>query len=133
MIVVDANVIVYWATEGPHTEQAEHLRTMDGDWRTAPLWRYEFTNAILMMMRAGMLTETLALDCLLKADGLMTPREHAIMQGDALRVAGRYGISAHDAQYIALAEQLHTRCVTNDKALARKVPGLCVLLSTLQA
>jgi len=46
-----------------------------------------------------------------------------------MQTAIRYGISGYDAQYIALAEEFGVKCVTADVPLARKTPGISVLLS----
>jgi predicted nucleic acid-binding protein len=129
MIVVDANVLVYWATDSPQTDHVDELRTRDSNWRTVPLWRYEFTNAIAMMVRAKVLSQPKALDALAKADALMTPREYTVPQSDVLRLTNHYNISAYDAQYITLAQLLGVTCVTADARLARKTQGISLLLS----
>ena len=129
MIVTDANVIIYWATDSPQASQVEQLLQYDSDWRTVPLWRYEFTNAMVMMIRAKVISESAALKALDRAEDLMTPREHAVPQHDVLGASLRYGISAYDAQYIVLAELSDAKCITADAPLARKTPGTTVLLS----
>jgi predicted nucleic acid-binding protein len=129
MIVTDANVIIYWATDSPHASQVEQLRQYDPDWRTVPLWRYEFASAMVTMIRAKVMSESAALKALDLAAELMTPREHAVPQAEVLAAALRYDISAYDAQYIVLAELSNAKCVTADAPLARKTPKTSVLLS----
>lgn len=129
MIVADADVIVYRFVQGPFSPLAAALLKNDPDWRTSALWRYEFANAMAVMLRAGALTEGDALEAIAHADAQMTARETVVRQDQALRVAARSGVSAYDAQYIALAQTLGVRCVTADTPLARKTAPTCVLLS----
>jgi predicted nucleic acid-binding protein len=129
MIVVDANIIIYWATDAPEADQVARLREHDADWRTAPLWRQEFTSAMLKLMRARQMDLKRANQAIDRAEDWATPRELTVSQTDALHVALRDGISAYDAQYVALAEALGTRCATADKSLSRKCPHSTMLLS----
>ena len=129
MIVADANLIIYRHVSGPQTPLAAAARRKDPDWRTAALWRFELTSALVTMVRARVLDESSALAALVAADAEMSPRETEVPQDHALRVALARGISAYDAQYVALAEILGVPCVTADTALARKAPGLTVALA----
>jgi predicted nucleic acid-binding protein len=129
VIVVDANVIVYWATDSPQADQVDVLRSLDADWYTTPLWRYEFSYALVVMLRAKVIATGAASKALAKAESVMTAREQPVAQDDVLSVAIRYGISGYDAQYIALAHALGSRCVTADVPLVRKTPGVSTLLA----
>ena len=46
-----------------------------------------------------------------------------------LRLAVRAGISAYDAQFVALAEMLDTLLVTGDRKLAKRCPRRVILMS----
>jgi predicted nucleic acid-binding protein len=129
MIVVDANIIIYWAMDAPESDLVERLREHDPDWRTVPLWRQEFTSAMLTLMRARQVDVRQAHRAMERADVWASPREVAVSQIVVLHVALRDGISAYDAQYVALAESLSTRCATADKPLARKCPQSTLLLA----
>ena len=129
MIVVDANVLIYWATEGPQTEAAESLYEKDPDWRTVPLWRYEFTNAMVLMVRKQVIAESKVIETISRAEAFLSPREHDVEQTASLRIALHYQVSGYDAQYVALAEHLKVTCVTADAPLVRKVPSHCSLLA----
>jgi predicted nucleic acid-binding protein len=108
---------------------ADAARVKDPDWRTVVLWRCEFTSALVKMIRARVLDEPTALTALAAAAADMAPREMDVPHERALRAALRYGISAYDAQYVALAEMWGVSCVTADAALVRKAPGVCVPLA----
>ena len=129
MIVADANLILYRYVVGQLTPLADAARGKDADWRTTALWRVEFTSALVKMIRARVLDEPAALAAMSAAAADMTPREVDVPQERALRAAVRCGISAYDAQYVALAEILGVPCVTADATMARKTVGVTVLLS----
>jgi predicted nucleic acid-binding protein len=129
MIVADVNLIIYRHVSGPLTPLAAAARRKDPDWRTAGLWHCELTSALVKMVRAKVLDESRALAVLAAADAEMSPRETSVPQDHALHVALTHGVSAYDAQYIALAEILGVPCVTADAALAKKTPGLTVSLA----
>lgn len=128
MIVVDANIIIYYAVAGPLTASVGELIRKDADWRTSALWRYEFTNALTGMVRAKMLGESEAGDAIARAISLMSPREQDVDQGAALHAALRFTLSAYDAQYVALAEMLGVCCITADKSLARRATPITASL-----
>ena len=50
----------------------------------------------------------------------MTGRAYEVEGSDALAVAARLRISAYDAQFICLAEQMNVPLITEDRALQRK-------------
>lgn len=129
MIVADANLIVYRFLKGPFTALSDAAVGKDSDWRTAPLWRYEFTSAVATMIIAKVVDEPTAVAAIGAAGAEMISRELLVPQELALEAAIRYRISAYDAQYIALAEELAVPCVTADVQLAAKVPNVAVLLA----
>jgi predicted nucleic acid-binding protein len=129
VIVADASLIIYRHVAGPLTPLAGAARAKDPDWRTAPVWRFEMTSALVKMIRGGVLDEAGALAALAAADAEMTGREVDVPQDRALRDALRYGTSAYDAQYVVVADLLGAPCVTADAALAKKTPGLSTLLA----
>jgi predicted nucleic acid-binding protein len=129
VIVVDANIVVGSVVDSDVSSKARRVASRDRAWILPPLWLYETTSSITTLVRAGALTAELARTALADARQLASDREVPVDQVDVLRVAIRFGISAYDAQYIALAEQYGVRCVTNDRELARRAPMLAVLMS----
>jgi predicted nucleic acid-binding protein len=126
VIVADANLIIYRYLRGPLSPTADAVVRRDGDWRTASLWRSEFTSAAVKMIRGRVISEADALAAMHWAAGEMIEREVDVPQERALRIALLYGVSGYDAQYAALADILGVRCVTADAALARKAPLFAV-------
>ncbi len=128
MIVVDANILVYRIVDGDRTAEALRLQEKDPDWRTSPLWEYEFGNALVLMIHQKHLTGKMAAQLFQAAKGFFTPCE---IQADtllALQLTDEKKISFYDAQYLALARTLDVPLVTEDKALRRAAGSLAVNL-----
>lgn len=126
MIVVDTNILVYRIVEGQMTAAALNLQEKDPDWRTSPLWEYEFGNALALMIHQKHLTPKMAAQLFQTAKRVFIPGE---MQADsdlALQLAVEKRISFYDAHYLALAQMLDLPLVTEDKAL-RKAGGKSAL------
>jgi predicted nucleic acid-binding protein len=129
MIVVDANILVYRIVEGEMTGAAIRLQEKDPDWRTSPLWEYEFGNALALMILQKHLTTKMAAQLFQNAKGVFIPAE---MQADsdlALQLASEKKISFYDAQYLALAQMLGVPLITEDKALRKAAGDLAVSLN----
>lgn len=128
MIVVDANIIAYLTIESELSREARMVAEIDPDWRVPPLWRYELTSAVTTMIRAGAMNLVQGKLALEQAGKLFSDSERSIDQTAVLDTAMQYGISAYDAQYVALAQREGVQCLTNDGPLAKKTPGVTVLL-----
>lgn len=129
MIVVDANVAIYLLVQGKHTRAAQRAYKADPDWRLPPLWRYEFANALVGLVRAGDLRAAEAEPTLLRGLGLFEAGEDEAPPALAMRLAFSHRISAYDAQYVALAQALGVRCLTEDQRLLERAPALTVDLA----
>jgi predicted nucleic acid-binding protein len=60
------------------------------------------------------------------AEELVVDAELTASTEECLRLAARGGVSAHDAEFVLVAERLGLPLVTADKKLARAFPGLAV-------
>ena len=129
MIVVDVNILAYHAIKGPFTADIAKLVAKDNEWFIPVQWRFEFTNVLTTMVRTGNLTYPDALGALAAARIAIVNGEREVTEGMALETALRFGISAYDAYYIALAQNLQVPCITADAPLIRKVPTVAVQLS----
>lgn len=126
MIVVDVNIVAYLLINGRKTALARQLHAADGEWRLPPLWRAEFLNVLVLQITQGGFG-------LGAAEGIWTTATTLLGKAEvepdlllALHIAAANRITACDAQYLALAEQLGIRCVTEDRELLRKFPKLTV-------
>ena len=126
MIVVDANVLVYLVIDGDRTEAASLLREKEQDWKTSPLWEYEFGNALTLMVLQRHLTPAKAAEYFQTAKTYFAPFETQFDMNLALQLSAEKKLSFYDATYLALARMLEVPLITEDKEL-RKAGGKTAL------
>jgi len=122
MVVVDTNVLAYLLITGEQTPAAQTLFSRDDDWHTEPFALVELSNLLATACRSRGLTLSRARRLLDTAEQLLRGRMHGVDHGRALVVANEFAISAYDARFIAVAEQLDTPLVTEDVRLRRAAP-----------
>lgn len=125
MIVADVNLIVYLLTDTPQHRQAIARYTEDPDWRVPPLWRHEFLNVLATLARHTVISEEDAVTLWHNALMIFGGQEGEANWVRSLSIAIAHGVSAYDAQYIALAEELDCAVITNDNGLQRTFPSRC--------
>ena len=123
MLLVDTNVVVYLLIAGDYTAAAQELRARDPDWRSEAYLLIEFTNLASSIARKRM-TLSLAEDFLMKAGALFDGKLARIPHASVLAIAARYRVSAYDARFLALADQLGIRLITEDTRLRAAAPAL---------
>jgi predicted nucleic acid-binding protein len=124
MLLVDTNIVAYLLIDGDYTEAAQRLRKKDPDWRSEAFLMIEFTNVLAASVAARRMALQLAEDFLSKADALLDGKLTRIAHESALQIAVRFRVSAYDARFLALAEQLGRRLVTEDAKLRAAAPAL---------
>ena len=122
MIVVDTNIIAYLFLVGEKTSLAQAARQQDPEWIVPALWKHEFLNVLATYIRRKGITKKVAEDVRQRAFQLLAPAEREVDMRLALEIAARYRVSAYDAQYIALAQDLKVLCVTEDARLLKTFP-----------
>ena len=133
MIVADTNLVSYLLITGEHTEGARRVHARDPDWRVPPLWRSELLNVLATTVRADVLDAAQAGAVWESAVSLLRGRE-VHPRGDAvLRAALRDGLSAYDAQFVVVAEDLGVALVTSDRRVLAARPGLAVSIEAFGA
>lgn len=124
MIVVDTNVIAYLWLPGQSTAAAERLLKKDADWNAPLLWRSEFRNVLAGCLRRGDLVLETALQIVDEAEGQMRGREFSVPSAQVLARVAESDCSAHDCEFVVLAEELGVGLVTSDEKLVRSFPGV---------
>jgi len=124
MLLVDTNVVAYLLIEGDHTEAAQELRTRDPDWRSEAFLLVELTNVLASSIARKRMTLSLAEDFLAKATALFDGKLGRIPHASVLTIAARHRVSAYDARFLALADQLGSRLITEDARLRAAAPAL---------
>ena len=128
MIVVDANVILYSVTACEQTDRARTVLAADDLVVVPRLWRAECANALCVLVRRGALSAESGHRALRAALDVFTDRERDIDPEAVWTVALESGLSAYDAEYVALARALGCPLVTNDRRVLTAVPDVALPL-----
>jgi len=124
MLLVDTNIIAPLYVRSARTDAVEELFARDAVWRTEPLALIELSNMLITYERARYITAATARDCLSRAAAFLQPQLFRVSHQAALDAALRYGTTAYDARFLALAQQLGHRLVTEDARLRAAAPRL---------
>jgi len=120
VIVADTNLVGYLLIEGERTADVREVWSKDPEWILPSLWRSEFLNVLVTAHRASVLSRGQALLAWEHAFDLLAGNE-ADPTGEAvLAVAIESGVSAYDAQFVAVAQELGVPLVTADRRLAAR-------------
>ena len=133
MVLVDTNIIAPLYVRSARTEAVEELFARDAVWRTEPLALIELSNVLVMYERSRYITAATARDCLNRAAAFLQPQLFRVSHEAALDAALRYGTTAYDARFLALADQLGSRLVTEDARLRAAAPALTQSLAEVLA
>jgi predicted nucleic acid-binding protein len=123
MIVVDSNVIAYCWINGERTALAHRLRRLDPDWHAPLLWRSELRNILAGYRRDGSLGGDQIRSIMAAAEAGLAGCEHHLPSDRVFSVIEGGRLSAYDAEFVALAEILGVRLVTEDRAILAACPG----------
>lgn len=126
MIVVDSNVICYYALPGARTAAADRLRVRDPQWCVPPLWRSEFRNVVLGQIRRGALDLGAAQELVALTEAMLRDNEFAVDSSAILARAAESGCTAYDCEYVVLAENLGVPLVTSDRQVLAAFPDRAV-------
>ena len=126
MIVVDTNLIAYLLIGGTHTDLAERVYTRDAEWAAPVLWRSELRNVLASYGRSDELAVDDALLLMRRAEQLLAGREYQPASDQVLAIAWRAGLTAYDAEFVAVARTLSIPLVTFDRAVLRRQSDLAI-------
>jgi predicted nucleic acid-binding protein len=124
VLIVDTNVLAYLLIEGDHTTAARLLHRRDEDWRSEAFIMIEFTNVLIASIAARRMNLVLAQRFLADATSLLHGKLALIPHESVLSLAVQYRVTAYDARFLALAQQLDCRLVTEDAKLRAAAPKL---------
>ncbi len=128
MIVVDTNVMVYLLLGGEHGEDAALLFERDPEWAAPVILTSELRNVLLGYVRRGDLTADQANAMCDDASEVLRGRTATVASGQVLDVALECGLSAYNAEFVALARTLGVPLVTLDGAMLRDAGDVAVSL-----
>ena len=129
MIVVDTNVIGCLYLPADHSLQAEQALRKDPLWAAPLLWRSELRNVLALHMRKGLLSLPNAQRIMEAALRRMQGREYEATSDRILAFAASSTCSAHDCEFVALAQDLNIPLVTVDRQILSQFPDLALPLA----
>lgn len=124
MLIVDTNVVAYLLIEGDYTAAARSLHRRDDDWRSEAFIMVEFTNVLTASIAARRMNSVLAQQFLAAATSFLHGKLTSIPRDSVLSLAVQYRVTAYDARFLALAQQLDTPLGTEDAKLHAAAPKL---------
>jgi len=130
VIVADTNLISYLLIEGDQTELARQVWVRDHEWAMPPLWRSEFLNVLAVSHKVGALDEEQAL-FLWRSSSIFLDTTEVEPDGEqVLEIAMNSGISAYDAHFVAVANELGVPLVTADKRLLVRCEDVAISITS---
>ena len=133
MIVADTNLLIYLYVQGQRTEESEAVLQRDALWAVPLLWRSEFRNSLIGLVRAHALQLDDALTMIDEAERWLTGREYSVLSRQVLTLASRSGCSAYDCEFVALAQDLEVPLVTTDRQILKAFPTIAISPSAFTA
>jgi predicted nucleic acid-binding protein len=124
MLLVDTNIIAPLYVRSARSPAVAELFAHDSVWRTEPLALIELSNVLINYERARYITAATARDCLNRAAAFLQPHLFRVSHQAALDAALQYGTTAYDGRFLALAQRLRLRLVTEDARLRAAAPAL---------
>jgi predicted nucleic acid-binding protein len=126
MIVVGSNIIAARSLTTALTSKSEQVERRDPVWIVPALWRYEFQNILATAIRTRYLTAGEALTVWQRTAAILMKNESEPSPEKVINLVARYGITAYDGQFIALALELGVFCITEDTELQKKIPEVAI-------
>ena len=124
MVAVDTNIVVALFIRGRFSDDALKLQRKDSVWRTEPFTLVEFSNVFATYQRARYLSKAAALERLQLTEEFLSPNYLRVSNQSALELALQYRVSGYDARFLAVADQLRLRLITEDIQLRTAAPAL---------
>jgi predicted nucleic acid-binding protein len=126
MIVVDSNIIAARSLTTVFTSKSEQIEQKDPIWVVPVLWRYEFQNILAIAIKTKLITAEEALVVWQRTAAILIKNEAEPSPEKVINLVARYGITAYDGQFIALALEMRVFCVTEDTELQEKFPEIAI-------
>ncbi len=133
MIVADTNLLIYLYVRGQRTRESEAVLRRDAVWTAPLLWRSEFRNVLIGLVRKHALLLDEALSMIDEAERWLAGHEYSVISRRVLTLAERSGCSAYDCEFVALAEDLGVLFVTTDRQILKAFPTIAISPSSFTA
>ena len=130
MIVIDTNVMVRLVVGGAAGSGSARLLEDDAEWAAPDILLSELRNVLVGFVRRGVLSPDAAAAMCDDAALVLGDRVAGVGSAQVIAVALECGLSAYDAEFVALARRLGVRLVTLDRAILRGAPDVAVPLAS---
>ena len=128
MIVVDTNVMASFLLGGEGGADAALLFETDPEWVAPIILISELRNVLLGFVRRGVLTSDQAKAMSDDAAMILGDRIATVASGQVFDVGLECGLTAYDAEFVALARTLGVPLATSDKAILVGATDVAMLL-----
>jgi predicted nucleic acid-binding protein len=129
MIVVDSNIVAARNLTSSLTSEAKQVEEKDPIWVVPVLWRYEFQNILASAIKAKQIKPEQALNIWEKVLNILINNEYEPSASKVIDLVAQKGITAYDGQFIAVALEMGISCVTEDRELQGKFPGIAISMN----
>jgi predicted nucleic acid-binding protein len=126
LIVVDSNIVTARNLTSSLTSVAQQVEERDPVWIVPVLWRYEFQNILATAIKSKEIKTEQALDIWEMASKILVENECEPSVSKVIDLVAQYGITAYDGQFISVALEMGIPCVTADRELQEKFPGIAI-------
>ena len=130
-VVVDTNVLAYYWLPGDRTDVAVSLRRSTDDWYVPKLWRSEFRNVLAGFLRREELDLDSAKALIRAAESELVDFEYEVDSSAVMELVAASNCSAYDCEFVALAQSMGIRLVTEDKRILSNFPQVAVRMGSL--
>ncbi|MBU2514943.1 type II toxin-antitoxin system VapC family toxin [bacterium] len=130
MIVVDTNIISYLYLPTKYSGLAELLLKKEPQWAAPVLWKSEFRNVLSGYFRKDLLDFDSIIAILQEAEDLMAYQEYQLPSLQIMKLVSQSDCSAYDCEFVALADQLKTKLITQDKKILHNFPKIAFSLES---
>jgi predicted nucleic acid-binding protein len=124
LIVADTNLLAYLLLPSERTRIAEAVFEKDAEWIAPLLWRSEMRNVLVLYMRQQGLTLAQAKETMREAERILRHREYGVPSERVLEVANETGLSAYDAEFLTIAQDLNVLLVSEDRQILAAAPAV---------
>ena len=124
MIVVDTNVMVHLLAGGPRGLAAAQLLQRDPAWAAPGILLSELRNVLVGLVRRSALAPDHAVAMCADAAEVLADRLVTVPSREVIETALAGGLSAYDAEFVALARMLGVPLATADQAILRSAPDV---------
>ena len=126
MIVVDSNIVAARNLTSSLTSEAKQVEEKDPIWIVPVLWRYEFQNILASAIKGKQIKPEQALNVWERVSNILIENEYGPSVSKVVDLVAQYEITAYDGQFIAVALEMEIQCVTEDRELQEKIPGIAI-------